>query len=271
MSDTIKEIVTKPSGGINSYYLNEDNFKSKYPNLYTEVMGYDYPNDYSLRDRLYLIFYNKQDFRKCKTCNTPIKHFKEHRKSQNYCSAKCMNSSPAVKEKRKRTCNRKYGGNAPASSDAVRTKMKETSLKKYGVENIRHLDGIQERIDQTCMERFGVTNPSLVPSVVEKRKQTMLQRFGVVASTQCPELLEKIQMSGFRRKDYIFPSGKIISIQGYEDKALDLLIKEYVEEDIITSLKEVPMFWYTFETKKCRYFPDIYIPSENLIIEVNYR
>lgn len=72
----------------------------------------------------------------------------------------------------------------------------------------------------------------------------------------------------YSTKDYIFPSGKVIQIQGYEHFALDLLLKEYHEADISIGRDIMPEFWYYNQNKYRRYFLDIYIKKENLIIEV---
>jgi hypothetical protein len=52
--------------------------------------------------------------------------------------------------------------------------------------------------------------------------------------------------SSYSKKEYVFPSGRIDQIQGYEHFALDeLIINEKIEEsDIITGCKNVPEIWY---------------------------
>lgn len=64
------------------------------------------------------------------------------------------------------------------------------------------------------------------------------------------------------------PSGIIRKVQGYEPFALDDLIKKYNEEQIKTDRKNIPRIPYKLEGKQKYYFPDIYIPDENFIIEV---
>jgi hypothetical protein len=64
------------------------------------------------------------------------------------------------------------------------------------------------------------------------------------------------------------PSGEVRRVQGYEPFALDDLLKVYTEEQIITQRKRIPRISYSIDSKKCYYFPDIYIPHENKIIEV---
>jgi hypothetical protein len=64
------------------------------------------------------------------------------------------------------------------------------------------------------------------------------------------------------------PSGEIRLVQGYEPFALDILIKTYTETEILTDREFVPNIPYIFNSKKCIYFPDIFISKDNKIIEV---
>ena len=79
---------------------------------------------------------------------------------------------------------------------------------------------------------------------------------------------ERSEKSGKTHKNYTLPSGKIIRIQGYENIALDELVKQFNEEDIITNKRDMPKINYNFEDKQRRYYPDIWIKSINKIIEV---
>jgi hypothetical protein len=69
-------------------------------------------------------------------------------------------------------------------------------------------------------------------------------------------------------KSYTMPCGEIRRVQGYEPFALDDLLKIYNENEIITSRKYIPKFEYLLNNNKHYYFPDIYIPKDNKIIEV---
>ena len=85
-------------------------------------------------------------------------------------------------------------------------------------------------------------------------------------------MLEKAIRSGFRNKDYIFPSGKVERVQGYEPYCLNLLLhdRKIPEDDIVVGSTNVPTIPYTnpISKKQSFYFPDVYIKSQNLIIEV---
>lgn len=71
-------------------------------------------------------------------------------------------------------------------------------------------------------------------------------------------------------KKYTLPSGKTIDYQGYENYALDIIIKDKKinENDIITKRAEVPKIYYSHEDKDRIHFVDIYIKSKNRCIEV---
>lgn len=118
----------------------------------------------------------------------------------------------------------------------------ETKKERYGDKNYNN----REKYIETCLERFGVENPS-----------------------QNAEIHAKKMKSEYRTKLYVFPSGRKIRVQGYEGKAIDKLLLKYKEEDIVTGALNIPFFRYVDQDDKNHvYFPDIYIPKDNLIIEV---
>lgn len=83
------------------------------------------------------------------------------------------------------------------------------------------------------------------------------------------KLIEKqFKSYNFTYKKYIMPSGKLVNYQGYENIALDELLKQYNEDEIISIRQSVPSIQYIQNNKKHYYYPDIFIPKDNLIIEV---
>jgi hypothetical protein len=79
--------------------------------------------------------------------------------------------------------------------------------------------------------------------------------------------------NGYKRKDYTFPSGKVISIQGSEHMALDELLKSYDEADIVVGVREIyehiGRIKYSSDNDKIHtYYPDFYIKSTNTVVEV---
>jgi hypothetical protein len=105
----------------------------------------------------------------------------------------------------------------------------------------------------------------------ERFKKTLMEKYGVENVFHCPEIFRKYLSSCFKRKQYISPVGKEYFLLGYEERVLDILFKELPLETIIYAGedKEVPCFDYIgFDDKKHKYYPDIFIPSQNKIIEV---
>jgi hypothetical protein len=80
------------------------------------------------------------------------------------------------------------------------------------------------------------------------------------------EIAAKSSKNAYKPRFYPLPSGKIIQYQGYENFALDELIKIEIidEDDIATDRRDVPEIWYKDENgKKHRYYTDILIKSQN--------
>jgi hypothetical protein len=83
---------------------------------------------------------------------------------------------------------------------------------------------------------------------------------------------DKVEKNSKKFKDYVFPSGKLVKVQGYENKALDILLQTFIESDIFVQRKEIEneigKIRYVFNNTEHFYIPDIYIKSINKIIEV---
>ena len=173
--------------------------------------------------------------------------------------------SKIIQEKKTQTCLKNHGVEHALQSKVIQEKYKETNMKKLGVENPMQSKVIQEKYKETNMEKLGVDNPFKSGTIKEKSKATCFKNHGVENYSQTGLNTN----SGYKYKDYIYPSGNIIKVQGYEPKLLDELILIYNEEEILTDRKDMPEFWYfTDDSKKHRYFPDVYIPKDNLIYEV---
>ena len=86
--------------------------------------------------------------------------------------------------------------------------------------------------------------------------------------THTKETMEKISKSSLTFKDYVFPSGKVVRIQGYEGLTIDYLLEQGVtEEDMVVHGSEMPTFDYIYKSNVHRYFPDLLIRFKNKIIE----
>lgn len=123
----------------------------------------------------------------------------------------------------------------------------------------------------TNIQTIGCENYFQSNDVKQQIKQTNIEKYGVEYCSQNVEIAKKILSTGIRFKNYIFPSGRVEKIQGYEDIALDDLINvELIDEnDIIVGCKNVPTIWYnTDDNVKHRHYVDIFIPIQNRCIEI---
>jgi hypothetical protein len=190
-----------------------------------------------------------------------------------------------------------------ATIDIRLQKTKETNMRNYGVESTNSLPEIKEKKKKTFQERYGVDHQLQIPEVAskvseknsenaqerlaiaantkeerygdknynnrEKYVETCLEKFGVENPSQDPGVHQKKLESDYRSKEYIFPSGRRVIVQGHEPQGINLLLKSYKEEDLMIGITEVPRIKYgNGKGRGAYYFPDIYIPKENLIIEV---
>ena len=177
--------------------------------------------------------------------------------------------SEKIKDKKKNTCMQNYGVEYPSQSEKMRQKSKDTCMQNYGVEYPIQNAEIQQKCIGTWIQNYGVENPSQSEQIKDKKKYTCMQNYGVEYPMQNAEIAEKTMLSGFKYKNYILPSGKIIHYQGYENFAIEHFIKAGVsEENILNDRISVPEVWYEYEGKMRRYYIDIFIPDQNLCVEV---
>jgi hypothetical protein len=132
--------------------------------------------------------------------------------------------------------------------------------------------------DLTCMDtrkkatnlaQFGSISYTGTPEYKERHKITCLAKYGTDHPLQSALVQEKSEKSGHAYRPYTFPSGLVVSVQGYEPFGLNHLLKTYKEDDLRVGRVYQPEIWYTDATgTKHRYFSDVYIPTEKHIVEI---
>ena len=174
-----------------------------------------------------------------------------------------------IQEKIKNTMFQKYGFQYPLQNKGIITNFKNTCVEKYGVQNPLQNKEISKKVKKTMKEKYGVEYPQQSEEIRKKTVDTFINKFGCENPMQNSEIAEKSSKNCYKSKFFNLPSGNIIKCQGYEPFALEELIKNINESDIITGCKNVPTIWYNDDTgKKHRHYVDIFIPSQNKCIEV---
>lgn len=225
-----------------------------------------------------------------------------------YCSKVCLSKNKEVREKTKLTNLERYGVENPNQSDTVRAKTKRTNLEKYGVENPAQNDDVQLRItktmkgkygasrvlqtqkgreqfEQTMIDTYGTHNANYNEELNQRRIDTMHHRYGVTSSLQ---LMDKRDAGMLGKYGVINPMHNPISVErnqkikskqviicgvsmtlmGYEDVAVRELSLTFPTEHIIWKRSLIPKIVYQLGNKHKRYYPDLWLPTINTLIEV---
>lgn len=259
------------------YWLSDICTKSRFPNSFSEEiktlsLRYSPIKAEKTSQNLYHIFYDINEIPLCLHCKKETTRFWGfHKGYSTYCSYSCASNNDLIKENRKKLFMMKHGvDNMMKINDSI-VRRKKTVKEKYGVESVFQLDSFKEKRKRTSLQRFGVEHPSQSKLIKEKTKETCFSRYG--GHPNQSSLFFKLHGNKrYKKKKYIMPSGNIIQIQGCENFCLDYLLKTFDETDIIIGNKliekEIGKIFYDQDNKQKRYFPDIYIKSENRIIEV---
>lgn len=204
-----------------------------------------------------------------------------------YRCAPSPNSCPGVQAKKKQTLLDTYGVANVSQLESVQNKREQTWLKNYGVANPAQAKVNQDKIraawtdigkkrKETMLKKFGVDSYSKTEEFQTRRKSTWMEKYGVDNPTKNAEVLHRSMVSNgkseYRTRTLVLPSGKEIRYQGFEDRViLDLLKSGVKEEEIINDRASVPCIEYTYKDKLRRYYPDIWLPKNNQLIEVKSR
>lgn len=172
-----------------------------------------------------------------------------------------------ILNKRVITNNKIYGCDWVTQNEDVKQKKIETISK----DPLYHINRMN-KLRSTCITKYGNNYFMGTPKFLKMSADTLYKKFGVYHNSHVSEVLDKRWINTSHK--YRFPSNNIIRVQGYEPLCLDeLLLSGYKEIDIIVGSTEIEkhigkLTYITDDGKLHRYFPDIFIPSENLIIEV---
>lgn len=172
-------------------------------------------------------------------------------------------------EKKKETWLQNLGVDHPFKSPEVLAKRRETWVENYGVNHPSKSEEIKTKKEETCFGNYGVRHPFQSPEIRARMRENYFAKHGVEHPMQNPEVFARLQASAFSKKDYTFPSGAIIKVQGYEPYAYDDLLKgDYTETELIDGYNQRPVIRYYFEDSQHSYYPDIYIIIDKVIVEV---
>ena len=157
-----------------------------------------------------------------------------------------------IKDKKRSTCTKNYGVDIPAKSDIILKRMSETCLKKYGFPYFAQTEECKENYIKTCLKKYGVKNIFQVKNLV---KDSLIRKYGVDHPMRDENIFYKQMTSSYSVKVY---NGL------YYQGSYELDFIKYCELNNITISKISPI---SYDNDRM-YFPDFFIESINLIIEI---
>jgi len=158
----------------------------------------------------------------------------------------------------KKTNITKYGFKSPLQSEIIKDKIKKTNLSKYGNEVARRNEIINDKIKKTNLLKYGFEVASKSEIIKERVKKTNKTKYGFDWPNQNQEIYNKIRIGAFKTKKY----KNLYYKSSYE---LDFI--KFCEEKNIP-IENAPTIKYLDNGIKKVYFPDFYLPENNLIIEI---
>jgi hypothetical protein len=231
-------------------------------------------------------------------CGQPLKFYQHTHKYANSCGdsvciGKLVSSTKkswSHDQKQQDSANKRISAanKTPEQIQVQVEKSKETFREKYGVEWATQSEDYKSRARATKLARYGneyhngnkktkqawqSKTKKEISEIVNKRRFTCLERYGVENALMKPESRINSAKANSKGREYTLPSGRVIGVRGHEDAAISILLKTYSESDLLIDDRKIKYQLPVFECIDHRrhilkYYPDIYIPKENKIIEV---
>lgn len=238
--------------------------KIQYPNTYNFIdKNFEYVKSYNIHnnsgknkftEKVYQYVYGVKGI--CKQCKINPTTFRSFSDGYfDFCGDSCIQKFTAAK----------YGVSNLFQSKKIKEKIKQTSLEKYGTQSPMQSNEVKAKGKLSKLNKYGNENYNNI----NKNQQTMLSRYGVRSPSQMEGYFEKWTKSGVMKKPFVFPSGKEIKVQGYEDKALPILLQTYTEKEIFE--QHPPKIKYIENGINRVFYPDFFIKKDNLIVEIKSR
>lgn len=248
----------------------------------------------NLSERIYWILNGILDYPECLECGIYFKPkafygFKDGYKDVRFCSHLCCSKSSITQDRFKATCLERFGFEHNSQNPEEWKRKAENYFAKTGYYHVWSNPEVRTKLEDTYEKRTGFRTPFLNPETREKANQTNFLNTGYREPFSNPLTREKAQLTLFENTGYRFaaqnpkyfqiskykfthlPSGKQIYYQGHELVAITALLLVYNEEQIVLGKIQIPTIWYEECGKSRCYFPDIFLPIKNLIIEVKSR
>jgi very-short-patch-repair endonuclease len=271
-------LLAKPQGRCNERFI-----KKNFPEEYKKIL-LCFGDKFA--EKLYNYLYNSPSHI-CPVCGketpfrTIIYGYSE------YCSVECSYKCELRNEKIKNTCLNKYGVENVSQNDTIKQKKKETVTRNYGGVGFASKT-IKEKASQTLFENHGVTNPYQINRVRENAHKKYYEKFLkenplVLSISTFPNIeyickcnnkncnkcgKKQFTISNIAYNNRKYSDSELCTILSPEDSSkykntsIEIFIKSLLDKYNINYQTNVRNIIYPYEL-------DIYIPEKKIAIECN--
>lgn len=174
-----------------------------------------------------------------------------------------LTQTDEVKEKIRETCQRKYGADSFFGSEVGEKVKQEGIMAKYGVANAFQSEEVKAKIRETNLSNFGVDHPMKNNDIYRKAHETK-RRTGVYRMYEGKTTNEWAKELGFSQSFFLL----LVTKYGFEYAIQHTPFVSYIEKNMRSFLDSLKVA-YIHEFRVGRKLADFYIPSANLIIELD--
>lgn len=253
------------------------------------------------RQRLWHIINNQYTIPVCKVCERNVKWQAKNRGYPDYCAGRCGGTSESAKQKRKDTCNKKYGVSSFSKTSkfknreinhdqvAARKKREHTCMAIYGSSSYLGSAEGKDNIKNVIVEKYGVDNVRKSPIIISKIKDTIQTKYGVSHYNNTQQFRDNMALL-YANPQYTkkcIDKRLTTMIETYGHTSIHMLkptilskfhtnnipIIKYNESMLEREISEFLSQYVEIERNDRRVISpkelDIYIPSKNIAIEIN--
>lgn len=204
----------------------------------------------TIQEKLYVFCYQLPGVPLCQHCNRNRVKLKDRsffKGFQTFCSRRCSAAAPARISKFVKSCEDKFGGGPRSDLDVQ--KRYDATWYSNEPQNRKSLIRAKNTRQKTCLKRFGVDHVFKVPAFQEAAQKNAAN-----------------SMHSYRQ--FTSKKGNEYRVRGYEDLAIDILEESLGYGEFIADDFSTPRIKYLLRGSDRNYYPDIFVPKENKIIEV---
>lgn len=137
--------------------------------------------------------------------------------------------------------------------------------KKYNISP----RGLQMKFRKLGVNMRTLTESANLPTTYERKKVSYQEKYSVDNPMQDSKINETSNINRYKFKAVDIHGRRFSHLQGFEPQGITYLIEQMnIDVNDIQSGRKVPTVNYKFDGKNKTYFPDMYVDSENLLVEV---